>query len=150
MNSKLFQHITIFSSTYPFFSLFSSFLKALYSLYSHFFRVFQSILCTKKEEPKKNESLKRENKLKAFIKRSSEPLLNLHVSSNTSSQVIHSSEIRSLCLMKWPSEMLQNLSYFWNMKTYVFFFSFCATLFFSLKNVLVYVDIYLDFHILKM
>ena len=82
MNSKLFQHITIFSSTYPFFSLFPNFLKALYS---HFFRVFQSILCTKKEEPKKNESLKRENKLKAFIKRSSEPLLNLHVSSNTSS-----------------------------------------------------------------
>ena len=24
---------------------------------------------------------------------------------------IHSSEIRGLCLMKWPSEMLQNLSY---------------------------------------
>ena len=25
----------------------------------------------------------------------------------------HSSEIRGLCLMKWPSEMLQNLPYFW-------------------------------------
>ena len=29
----------------------------------------------------------------------------------------HSSEIRGLCLMKWPSKMLQNLSYFWNTKT---------------------------------
>ena len=29
----------------------------------------------------------------------------------------HSTEIRGLCLMKWPSEMLQNLPYFWNTKT---------------------------------
>ena len=30
----------------------------------------------------------------------------------------HSSEIRGLCLMKWPSKMLQNLSCFWNTKTH--------------------------------
>ena len=35
---------------------------------------------------------------------------------------IYSLEIRSLCLMKWPSEMLQNLPYFWNTKTHVVFF----------------------------
>ena len=35
---------------------------------------------------------------------------------------VHSSEIRGLCLMKWPREMLQNLSYFWNTKTHVVFF----------------------------
>ena len=29
----------------------------------------------------------------------------------------HSSEIRGLCLMKWPSKTLQNLPHFWNMKT---------------------------------
>ena len=34
---------------------------------------------------------------------------------------IHSSEKRGLCLMKCPGKMLQNLSYFWKMKTYVFF-----------------------------
>ena len=41
-------------------------------------RVFQSLLCgKKKDEPKKKEQVKRahESKLKAFIKRSSEPLL---------------------------------------------------------------------------
>ena len=83
MNFKLF-NILLFLvvPTHFYFTILQFLLKALYS---HFFRVFQSILCTKKEEPKKNESLKRENKLKAFIKRSSEPLLNLHVSSNTSS-----------------------------------------------------------------
>ena len=43
---------------------------------------------------------------------------------------IHSSEIRGLCLMKWPCEMLQKLPYFWNMKTHADYFSFCATLFF--------------------
>ena len=32
--------------------------------------------------------------------------------------IINSSEIRGLCLMKWPSKMLQILSYFWNTKTY--------------------------------
>ena len=41
------------------------------------FRVFHNILNVKKEEPKKKESVKTESKLKAFIKRSSEPLLNM-------------------------------------------------------------------------
>ena len=36
----------------------------------------------------------------------------------------HSSEIRGLCFMKFPSEMLQNLSYFWNTETHVVFFVF--------------------------
>ena len=31
--------------------------------------------------------------------------------------------------MKWPSEMLQILPYFWNIKTYIVFFSFRATVF---------------------
>ena len=46
---------------------------------------------------------------------------------------MHSSEMRGLCLMKWPSEMLQNLPYFWNMKTHVcsFFFISCYFIFFS-------------------
>ena len=51
----------------------------------------------------------------------------------------HSSEIRGWCLMKCSSKMLQNLPYFIlyeNPK-----FSFCATLFFSLMNTLIYVDI---------
>ena len=43
----------------------------------------------------------------------------------TYSLIYHSSEIRDLCLMKWPSEMLQNLQYFWNTKTYVVFFILC-------------------------
>ena len=34
----------------------------------------------------------------------------------------YSSKMRYLCLMKWPSKMLQNLSYFWYMKTHVVFF----------------------------
>ena len=43
----------------------------------------------------------------------------------------HSSEIGSLCLMKWPSQTLQSLPYFWNTKSHVdFHFSFHATLFF--------------------
>ena len=44
--------------------------------------------------------------------------------------------------MKLSSEMLQNLPYFWNTKTHVFFFlfSFHATLLFSLMNALVYVN----------
>ena len=56
---------------------------------------------------------------------------------------LHSSEIRGLCLMKCPSEMLQNLPYFIYTKTqsWFFHFSFCATLIFSLMNALVYVDI---------
>ena len=40
-------------------------------------RVFHNILNVKREEPKKKESVKSESKLKAFIKRSSEPLLNM-------------------------------------------------------------------------
>ena len=44
----------------------------------------------------------------------------------------HSSEIGGLCLMKWPSQTLQSLPYFWNTKSHVdFHFSFHATLFFS-------------------
>ena len=39
------------------------------------FRVFQSLLCSKKEDSKKKDQVKHESKLKAFIKRSSEPLL---------------------------------------------------------------------------
>ena len=39
--------------------------------------MFHNILNVKKEEPKKKESVKSESKLKAFIKRSSEPLLNM-------------------------------------------------------------------------
>ena len=35
-----------------------------------------------------------------------------------------SSEIRGLCLMKLSSEMLQNLSYFWNNKNQIGFFHF--------------------------
>ena len=27
---------------------------------------------------------------------------------------MHSSEMRGMCIMKWPSKMLQNLPYFWN------------------------------------
>ena len=38
-------------------------------------RVFHNMLCAKREEPKKKEPTKHESKLKAFIKRSSEPLL---------------------------------------------------------------------------
>ena len=44
----------------------------------------------------------------------------------------HSSKIRSLCLKKYPSEMLQNLPYFIHVKTQSCFFRFLfhATLFF--------------------
>ena len=49
----------------------------------------------------------------------------------------HSSETKGLCLMKWPSEMLKNFLYFWNMKTHEVF-SFFTTLFFSLMNALDY------------
>ena len=44
----------------------------------------------------------------------------------------HSSEIRGLCLMKWPGETLQNLPYFIYTKTQscFFHFSFPATLLF--------------------
>ena len=64
----------------------------------------------------------------------------LYVLLHTSS--VHSSEIRSLCLMKWPSEMLQNLPHFWNMKIHVIFFVFhFMLLFFTLMNALIYVDI---------
>ena len=47
----------------------------------------------------------------------------------------HSSEIGGLCLMKWPSEILQNLPYFMYKKTHVFFSVF------HLMNALLYVDI---------
>ena len=55
----------------------------------------------------------------------------------------HSSEIRGLCLMKCPSKMLQNLPYFIYTKIQSCFshFSFHVTLFFSLMNALVYVNI---------
>ena len=43
--------------------------------------------------------------------------------------------------MKWPSETLQNLPYFWNTKSQVVFFLIRATLSISLMNALVYVDI---------
>ena len=36
----------------------------------------------------------------------------------------HSSEIRGLCKMKWPSELLQNLPYFWNTRPTKFYFCF--------------------------
>ena len=36
--------------------------------------------------------------------------------------IYHSSEIRGLCLIKWPNETIQNLSYFWKTKTCVGFF----------------------------
>ena len=42
--------------------------------------------------------------------------------------------------MKCYSETLQNVPYFWNMKTFVDF-SFRANLYFPLMNALVYVDI---------
>ena len=45
----------------------------------------------------------------------------------------HSSEIRGLCLMKWPSEMLQNLAYFWNVKTHFSFFIYCYFIFFLIN-----------------
>ena len=37
---------------------------------------------------------------------------------------VHSSEIGGLCLMKWPSEILQNLPYFMYKNTHVVFFVF--------------------------
>ena len=42
----------------------------------------------------------------------------------------HSSEIRGLCLMKWPGETLQNLPYFMIMKTQSCFFHFVQLYFF--------------------
>ena len=42
----------------------------------------------------------------------------------------HSSEIRSLCLMKCSSEMIQNLPQFWNMKTHVVSFIFYFVIYF--------------------
>ena len=57
----------------------------------------------------------------------------------------HYSEIRGLFLMKWPSKTLQDLPYFWNMKTQeVFCFSFRATLFSLLMNALVNFDFDID------
>ena len=56
---------------------------------------------------------------------------------------VHSSEIRGLCLMKCPNEMLQNFPYFIYTKYQICFirFSFHATLLFHPMNALVYVDI---------
>ena len=56
----------------------------------------------------------------------------------------HSSEIRGLCLMKWPSKMLQNLPFFIYIQKPKVDFSFRATFFFPLMNALVYVDITLE------
>ena len=56
----------------------------------------------------------------------------------------HSSEIRGICLMKWPSKMLQNLPNFWNTKTHTIcclFFILCYFIF-SPKN-------FVEFHIRK-
>ena len=57
-------------------------------------------------------------------------------------ELSHSSVIRGLCSTLCSRETLQNLPYFCNKKTNVFFsvFSFCATLYFYLMNALVYVD----------
>ena len=38
--------------------------------------------------------------------------------------IVHSSEIGGLCLMKCPSEILQNLPYFYHKKTHAVFFIF--------------------------
>ena len=61
--------------------------------------------------------------------------------SSMSPLLVHSSEKRGLCLMKWPGEMLQNLPYFIYMKTQscFFHFSFRATSYFFIMNALVYV-----------
>ena len=50
--------------------------------------------------------------------------------------VVYSSEIRGLCLMKGPSEMLQSLPYFIYTKTQSFFFhfSFCTSYFIFSPN----------------
>lgn len=50
-------------------------------------RVFQNMMCAKKEEPKKKEPAKHESKLKAFIKRSSEPLLIMQNTQHHSHQI---------------------------------------------------------------
>ena len=56
---------------------------------------------------------------------------------------IHSSQFEGLCSTKRSSKTVQNLPYFWHDKTHIVFFrlSFHATLFFSLMNALVYVNI---------
>ena len=62
--------------------------------------------------------------------------------------VKHPSEIKGSCLMKCFSEKLQDLPYFWNTKVHIvtIYFSIWATLFYSLKIALVYVDIDQGFH----
>ena len=61
------------------------------------YRVFQNILGQskppKKEESRKKELSKGENKIKAFIKRSSEPLLNMHMMAG--SNVQHTQQVPS-------------------------------------------------------
>ena len=46
----------------------------------------------------------------------------------------HSSEIWGLCLMKSSRKTLQNLPYFWNMKTHVVFFVFHFVLLYFFPN----------------
>ena len=47
---------------------------------------------------------------------------------------LHSSEIRGLCLMKWPSEMLQNLPYFLGYENLLSFFIFHFALLYFFPN----------------
>ena len=57
-------------------------------------------------------------------------LYHYRYANNTICYMQHSSEIRSLSLMKWADEMLQNLPYFWNTNTHVGFFHFLLHYFF--------------------
>ena len=50
--------------------------------------------------------------------------LSHHVISWVHSLLVHSSEIGGLCLMKWPSIILQNLPHFYHEKTHVVCFLF--------------------------
>ena len=54
---------------------------------------------------------------------------------------IHSSKIRGLCSMKWPSELLQNLPYFIYTKTQSVPFFISCNFVFSLMNAMVYVNV---------
>ena len=57
-------------------------------------------------------------------------LYHYRYANNTICYMQHPSEIRSLSLMKWADEMLQNLPYFWNTNTHVGFFHFLLHYFF--------------------
>ena len=50
---------------------------------------------------------------------------------------MHSSKLRGLCLMECSNEMIRYLPYFWNKKTNIDFFSFFATLFSPIMNVMI-------------